>query len=362
MKIKDKIPNVVMNKKLWQITLVFFGVLVFSICTSLFVYIFSNNQHEKPIDYTNNNMRIFGLNIPKNLNFAGERVPQNDFSIKESLDREFLINTYWHSNALLLFKRANRWFPVMEPILKRNNVPDDFKYIALIESHLTNAVSPQGATGFWQFIEPTAVNYGLEINDEVDERYHVEKSTEAACKYFKDGYAKFGNWTLVAASYNLGMGGIENKLTDQKVKSYYDLSLNEETGRYVYRILAIKTLMQHPELFGFELKKKDLYHRIPTINVKVDSSITNLADFALNKGYNLKVLKLFNPWLRNESLKNTAKKTYVIQFPKKEYLERAFDEIESDSLKNVLHLEKQLEKNQKDSTSGKHKASPPPAI
>ncbi len=174
MKLKDNILQFLKGKRLWQITLVFFGVVVFALFMSWFTYVFSNNK-EKPIDYTDNNMRIFGLNIPKNLNFAGERVPQNDFSIKESLDREFLINTYWHSNALLLFKRANRWFPVMEPILKRNNVPDDFKYIALIESHLTNAVSPQGATGFWQFIEPTAANYGLEINDEVDERYHVEK-------------------------------------------------------------------------------------------------------------------------------------------------------------------------------------------
>lgn len=323
--------------------LVFSALVVFSIFATLFLYIYKNNQREKTVDYTNNNLRFFGLNIPKNLNFAGERVPQTDFSIKESLDREFLINTYWHSNAILLFKRANRWFPVMEPILKRNNIPDDFKYIALIESHLTNAVSPQGATGFWQLIEPTAINYGLEIREDVDERYHVEKSTEAACKYFNEAYKKFGNWTLAAASYNLGMGGIENHLQNQKVTSYYDLSLNEETGRYVYRILAIKTLMQQPELYGFKLKKRDLYHNIPTISMKVDSSITNLADFAIVKGYNLKLLKLFNPWLRSDKLDNPSKKVYVIKFPKKEYLQRAFDEITTDSLKSAAKEKKKEE-------------------
>ena len=348
---KNALKNIFSLTTLKQSAIVLGSIILLSFFVSFFSYAFSNSNDEKTQDYINSNYRIFGLNIPKNLNFSGERVPQNDFSIKESLDREFLTNTYWQSNALLLFKRANRWFPVMEPILKKNNIPDDFKYVALIESHLTNAVSPQGATGFWQFIEPTAKNYGLEINADIDERYNVEKSTQAACQYFKESYAKFGNWTLVAASYNLGMGGVENQLKRQQVDNYYDLLLNEETGRYVYRILALKTILQNPKQFGFQIRKKDLYHRIPTTTVKVDSTITDLASFALNKGYNYKVLKLFNPWLRNSTLPNPEKKTYLLQFPKKEYLQKAFDEIEADSLKNSLRLDSASYYNPKDTAA-----------
>lgn len=335
----QKFKKILLHPNLRNTVVVFFCLVLLSLLVHLFSYAFSNDQSQKHDDYTDSNYRVFGLNIPKNLNFAGERVPQNDFSIKESLDREFLTNTYWQSNALLLFKRANRWFPVIEPILKKNNIPDDFKYIALIESHLTNAVSPRGAVGFWQFVEPTAIHYGLEINEEVDERYNVEKSTQAACLYFKDAYTKFGDWTLAAASYNLGMGGLELQLKKQKVTNYYDLMLNEETGRYVYRLLAVKTILQNPKQFGFDIRKKDLYHRIPTISVKVNEGIPDLVDYAIAKGYNYKILKLFNPWLLDSSLKNPGKKNYIIQFPKKEYMQRAFDEIETDSLKNSLHLD-----------------------
>jgi hypothetical protein len=344
---KNTFKNLFNLRTLKQTGIVLGSILLLSFFVSFFSYAFSNSN-DKQEDYMNANYQIFGLNIPKNLNFAGERVPQNDFSIKESLDREFLTNTYWQSNALLLFKRANRWFPIIEPILKKNNVPDDFKYVALIESHLTNAVSPAGATGFWQFVEPTAKNYGLEISSDVDERYNVEKSTQAACQYFKEAYVKFGNWTLVAASYNLGMGGIENQLKKQQVDNYYDLMLNEETGRYVYRVLALKTILQNPKGFGFEIRKKDLYHRIPTNIVKVDSTITDLASFSINRGFNYKILKLFNPWLRSASLPNPDKRTYLIQFPKKEYLQKAFDEIEADSLKNALKLDSSAFFNPKD--------------
>ena len=338
-KVTQLLKNFLLRNNVKNTAIVLFSILLLSFLVHLFSYAYSNDQDKISVDYNNSNYRVFGLNIPKNLNFSGERVPQNDFSIKESLDREFLTNTYWQSNALLLFKRANRWFPVIEPILKKNNIPDDFKYIALIESHLTNAVSPRGATGFWQFVEPTGLNYGLEINSEVDERYNVEKSTQAACMYFKDAYDKFGNWTLAAASYNLGMGGLETQLKKQKVTSYYDLMLNEETGRYVYRLLALKTILQNPKQFGFEIRKKDLYHRIPTITIKVNEGIPDLVDYSISKGYNYKILKLFNPWLRDSALKNPDKKTYLIQFPKKEYIQRAFDEIEIDSLKNLLHLD-----------------------
>ncbi|MFL5754285.1 MAG: transglycosylase SLT domain-containing protein [Bacteroidia bacterium] len=315
------------------------GIVLLSFLISIFSFAFKNGDDKNYQDYFNANYRIFGLNIPKNLNFAGERVPQTDFSIKESLDREFLTNTYWQSNSLLLFKRANRWFPVIEPILKKHNIPDDFKYVALIESHLTNAISPQKAVGFWQLIESTAINYGLEVNEEVDERYDVEKSTEAACKYFKDAYGKFGNWTLAAASYNLGMGGIEMQLSKQKADNYYDLLLNEETSRYVYRILALKTIMQNPKQFGFVIRKKDLYHKIPTVTLKVDSAINDLTGFAIGQGYNYKLLKIFNPWLRKSSLVNKDKKIYILHFPKKEYVDRSFDELENDVLKNELKLD-----------------------
>ena len=335
MRKKNKLVDFIKEKKLQKTIVVFGGILFLSIFISMFLYIYENNQREKAADYAYNNMRIFGLDIPKNLNFAGEVVPQTDFSIKESLDREFLVNTYWHSNAMLLFKRSNRWFPVIEPILKKNNIPDDFKYVALIESHLTNAISPRGATGFWQLMETAATHYGLEVSEDVDERYHVEKATEAACQYFNDAHAKFGNWTLAAASYNLGMTGIQNHLQNQQVSSYYDLSLNEETGRYVYKVLAIKSMLEDPVAYGFDLKEKYLYYNIPTISFKVDSSITDLTRFTIKKGYNLKILKLFNPWLMTNKLKNPTKKTYIIQFPRKEYLQRAFYEVVLDSLKKA---------------------------
>jgi hypothetical protein len=269
--------------------------------------------------------------MPRDLNFAGEKVPQNDFSIRESLDREFITNKYWQSNALLLFKRANRWFPIIEPILKQYGVPDDFKYLAIAESNLTNAVSPMDAVGFWQIMEPTAKSLGLEVSDQVDERYHVQKSTEAACKYILKAYSRFKNWTLAAAAYNLGVGGLELQLKKQQVTSYYDLLLNEETGRYIYRVLAIKNIHKNPKHYGFEISQRDLYPFIPTTRIVIDYSISDLASFAKSKGYNYKILKIFNPWLRQNYLKLDEKK-YTLLFPDKKYLSHSFDEIESDVL------------------------------
>lgn len=283
----------------------------------LFTYSLSDNLSDSDYeDYFNANYKVFSVRIPKNLNFAGEKVPITDFTVREAVERELVVNTYWQSQSLLIHKRANRWFPMIEATLKKHNIPDDFKYIAIIESQLTNAVSPQGATGFWQFIESTATGYGMEINEEVDERYNVEKATEAACKYFKEAYKIFNNWTLVAASYNLGMGGIQGHLNRQKVDSYYDLHLNEETGRYVYRILAMKEIIGRPKVYGYMLRKKDLYPALATKKVVVDSTIHNLADFALAQNTTYKVLKMFNPWLRSTALSNTQKKRYVIEIPK----------------------------------------------
>lgn len=260
--------------------------------------------------------KIFAPRIPEKLDFADEAVPVNIYYIREGLDREILVNTYWHSNTLLLFKRAFRWFPIIEPILKENKVPDDFKYLALIESGLMNVTSPSGAKGFWQFMKSTATSYDLEVSSEVDERYNLEKSTVAACKYLKDAYAKYGSWTVAAASYNMGMGGISGKLKEQKQDNYYDLLLNAETSRYIYRILAVKLIFEQPTKYGFYLRKKDLYPPIPTEDILVDTAITNLIDFAIANKINYKVLKDLNPWLRDSKLLNKDKKTYKIKIPK----------------------------------------------
>ncbi|MBN8703062.1 MAG: transglycosylase SLT domain-containing protein [Bacteroidetes bacterium] len=292
----------------------------------LFIYAFSESKDDNSYQqYFNSHYKVFSLGLPKDLNFAGEYVPINDFSVREALDRELLVNTYWQSQTLLLQKRANRWLPIIEPILKKNGIPDDFKYIAIVESGLTNIVSPQKATGYWQIIESTAKVYGLEINEEVDERYNVIKSTEAACKYFKEAYSKFKNWTLVAASYNMGMGGVERQLEKQKVSSYYDLLLNDETSRYVFRIVSVKEIFTRPEAYGFIVRKKHLYSAIPTNEIVVDSSISDLTAFALTNGLTYKVFKIFNPWLRKNSLTNKERKPYKILLPKNEFLTADID-------------------------------------
>jgi membrane-bound lytic murein transglycosylase D len=288
-------------------------VLVFKIFNSSISDPVSDEDYRK---FFAANYKVFGITLPKDLNFAGEAVPLDDFTVRESLERELMVNTYWQSQTLLFHKKCNRWFPVIEPILKRNGIPDDFKYVALIESGFSNVVSPQKATGFWQFIEPTARNYGLEITEDVDERYHVEKATEAACKYFKEAYAKYNNWTLAAASYNLGMGGVDKQLEKQQANSYYNLYLNEETSRYVFRILAVKEIISRPKAYGYQLRPRDLYPPIPTVSVSVDSSITDLAAFAIKKGSTYKILKLMNPWLLKSSLNNPTRKKYTLLFPK----------------------------------------------
>ena len=267
----------------------------------------------------NENYRIYSLNIPKNLVFCGEKVPVEDQDVYERLDRELLVNTYWQSNSLLYHKRASKWFPIIEPILKKNGIPDDFKYLALVESGLMNVVSPAGATGFWQMLKKTAQGYGLEVNTEVDERYHVVKATNAACHYLKDAFDIYGNWTLAAASYNMGMNGVAKQLKRQKVDSYYDLLLNRETSRYVFRIIAAKEILEHPTKYGFHYRLKDLYLPPETYSVKLDTAITNLADFAIQNKVNYKILKIFNPWLRQSYLPNKSRKKYEILFPRSGY-------------------------------------------
>ncbi len=310
-----------------KILLALGGYLVLLLLLQLFNFSAPGSDEEaKYSDYFVNHMKTFGLHLPEKLDFAGEPVPLNDFSIMESLDRELLVNTYWQSQTLLLFKRANRWFPVIEPLLKQNGIPEDFKYIAVVESGLTNLVSPAKATGYWQLIGETAKTYGLRIDQEVDERYSMEKSTQAACLYFKEAYAKLKNWTLVAASYNMGINGIQSQLDFQRVSGYYDLFLNEETSRYIFRILAVKEILSHPATYGFILRKNDLYPPLQTRQLTVNAPIKNLAEFALDNGISYKVLKLLNPWLRGSSLNNEQAETYSISLPRKGLTDFRWDE------------------------------------
>ncbi len=268
----------------------------------------------------NNHYKIFAPQIPQTVTFAGEPVPTDLYYVREAIDRELLTNAFWQSNLMLFIKRSYRYFPIIEPILKEENVPDDFKYLALIESSLTNISSPAGASGFWQFMKAAGTRHGLEISEEVDERYNLEKSTHAACKYLKESYKNFNSWSCAAAAYNMGDGGLRGQMKKQKQTSYWELILNQETARYVYRIIAAKLILENPVRYGIHLRLKDLYQPIPTKELSVDSSITNLVDFAIEQKTTYRILKEFNPWLRGNSLPNKLKKKYIILLPKDGYL------------------------------------------
>lgn len=257
--------------------------------------------------------------FPTEIDFAGEKTPLNIADVRERFDRELLVNANLDATTLIIIKRANRAFPVIEPILKRYGVPDDFKYLAVIESGLVNAVSPAGARGIWQFMPATGKEFALEVNDIVDERYHLEKSTEAACKYLLKAKEKFGSWTLAAASYNGGVSGVNNQISFQGVENYYDLLLTEETSRYVFRILALKEIMSNPQQYNFNVLESEKYPVIPTKTVEVTTSIPDLAVFAKEQGINYKILKIHNPWLRDRKLDNKTGKKYIIEIPLKGY-------------------------------------------
>lgn len=259
--------------------------------------------------------KIVSPEIPNYLEFAGERIPTENFEVFERMDREFISNTYFHSATILALKRATRWFPVIEPILKKNNIPDDFKYLCVAESNMENVVSPAGATGFWQFMKEAGEKYGLEINSLVDERYDVWKSTEAACKYLKDSYEMFGTWILSAASYNMGRDGITLQIERQKADKYFNLVLNSETSRFVARIVALKYILQNPELYGFEINDDEKYQPLEYYEVKLDSSVSDFADYAHSIGVNYFILKMYNPWLRDNYLNNKTRQIYMIKLP-----------------------------------------------
>ncbi len=293
------------------------------ICISgLFIFAIQKAPSDKEISEEEkilNDYNVYAITIPEDLEFAGERVPLHNPDILERMDRELLVNTYWQSNGLLMFKRAEKYFPIIEPILEKHGIPNDFKYLAVIESGLTNAVSPAGARGVWQIMKATGRENGLEVNTNVDERYNLEKATEVACKYLLKAKARLGSWTLAAAAYNGGNAGISRRLKEQNVSGYYDLLLGEETGRYVFRIVALKEILSHPEIYGFNFSKKDLYKHIPTYKVAVDTAVTDFSRFAKRFGINYKILKIHNPWLREKHLNNKSRKQYSIEIPKEGY-------------------------------------------
>lgn len=258
-------------------------------------------------------VRLFDL--PRELTFAGENVPLEIYDVRERLEREIYVNAYWQSNMILLMKRSSKYLPEIEEMLKINGIPDDFKYLAMAESALMNVASPAGAKGFWQILESTGKEYGLEISKNVDERYHLQKATIAASKYFKKAHAKFGDWTAVAASYNMGQTGFSRRQEDQLVSNYYDLYLNDETSRYLFRIMAFKIIFENPGEFGFHLRKSDFYQNPSFRTITVESDIKNLASWAKQHGSTYKDLKLYNPWLREKDLNVKRSKKYQIILP-----------------------------------------------
>ena len=293
--------------------------IIFSITLTVLFVLSCNKKTElkkntKNEDYLN--YKISAIPIPDSLIFSGETFDLSENDLIQRFDKEILVNTYWQSNTLQLIKRSRKFFKIIEPILKKEGVPDDFKYLAVIESGLENLRSPKGAKGIWQIMRGTGRELGLEINNNVDERYNLELSTIAACRYIKKAKNKFGTWTLAAAAYNRGMSGINRALKKQNVKSYYDLLLGNETKRYVFRIHAIKLILNDPSNYGFFVKDSEYYKDDDFELMNVDYPIKNLSEFANKVGINYKTLKIFNPWLIQNHLNNRSKKKYKIKIPK----------------------------------------------
>ena len=288
---------------------------VFVIAVAVISYNGINTQEVQSITNVHKNYKIKALQVPANLNLAGERVPLEIPDVRERMDRELLVNTYWQSNGLLLFKRANKYFPILEPLLKKYGLPDDFKFLALAESGFIDETSTAGAAGMWHFMKGTGKEFGLEINSNVDERYNIELSTKVAAEYLKQSKERFGSWTLAAAAYNAGNYGIAKRLETQQVNNYYDALLPDETERYVFRILALKEIINNPEKYGFVFDAKDLYTLPETKTIKVDTALTNIASFAKNYGLTYKEFKIHNPWLRENHLNNKSRKLYEIKIP-----------------------------------------------
>lgn len=280
----------------------------------------SNNKDEKEkVVEPREVLQYFAPSMMRQASFCGENIDLTNYYLKERFDRELLSFSYWHSQIFLMVKRANKYFPIIEPILKREGVPDDFKYLALIESNLDpRALSPAKAAGIWQILPETGKEAGLEVNDDVDERYNVEKATVVACRYLTRTYELTNSWSLAAASYNTGRARVLRQMEAQKCRSYFDMLFSEETNRYVFRIILAKMIMENPSQFGFNLHKEDLYAWPKQTVVKVDSSIENLTDFAIANGSSYQLLKDANPWLRSNKLPNKTRKTYDIRITRKD--------------------------------------------
>lgn len=297
-------------------TLALAGFLTFAVFTS-----YSLNTSDETSSTNNDTGLPQMVKSPKlkaAYDFAGDALPMDNSDVRERLDKELTVNSYYHSSTTLNLKKANKYFPVIEPILEKNGVPDDMKYLAVAESNLSNATSPAGAKGFWQFMKGTGAEYGLEINSEVDERYHLEKATEAACTYLKKLHKRYGKWSLVAAAYNMGGGRLNKNMKEQRADNYFDLNLNEETSRYLFRLVAIKEVMKNPTAFGFHLEAEDLWQPLGEYyEVEEKGAIENLGDYAKKYGTSYRMLKVYNPWLKQGKLSNRAKKTYVLKVPKK---------------------------------------------
>jgi membrane-bound lytic murein transglycosylase D len=303
----------------WFRTRSFPIIIVALLVLILFSFSVLHRTDEVPVEKKTESVNaVASVKLPDNLSFAGERVPLEYFDVRESLDRELLVNIYWQSQTLLLIKRAEKYFPTIEKILEKQNVPSDFKYLALAESGFMNVKSPAGAVGFWQLMEGTARDYGLTVNEEVDERYHIEKSTEAACVFLKESHQRYGNWTLVAASYNNGRNGLEEQMGIQKNDNYYDLLLNEETARYLFRILSLKLIIENPSAYGYKIDKEDLYPSVRTYKVEITGPVADFTGFASSYKTNYKILKYFNPWLRKPYLTNREGKFYWIELPEED--------------------------------------------
>ncbi len=302
-----------MNQKLRNL-LFFFTISFF--CSLIFSSFNIKNTHIRNYQKIYDTIITSKLpQLPAQITFAGEAAPLERWEIKEQLEREFTLIYYETGTMLYVINLANRWFPLIEERLKANGIPSDFKYLCVAESNLQNLISKSLAVGFWQFMSYTAPSYNLEINKDIDERYNVLKSTDAACKYLKQAYQKFGTWTAAAASYNCGQGAYNTHATFQQTKNYYDLYIREETNKYIFRILTFKHLIENKEKYGYVISRNEAYKPLKTKFIQISASIHNIAQFAINNGTTYKMLRILNPWIRNRSLIVKPGKIYTILLP-----------------------------------------------
>jgi len=279
------------------------------------VFSWSTREKAESAPYFDLPQQIKSVKLSRDFNFAGETIPIND-DTRERLDRELLVNAYWQSTTMLHLKLAHKYFPEILPVLQEKRIPEDFLYLAVAESSLRNATPSSNAKGFWQFMKPAATEMGLIINDEIDERFHLEKSTRAACSYLLQLKNRFKTWSNVAGAYNMGPTAFANAMNKQKENSYFDLSINEETSRYVFRIIAIKEIMRHPEDFGYYIEEDHHYRKSPGFTyVPVTQPITNLADFAHEHGLTYRMLKYYNPWLISDKVSPVPGAEIKIRIP-----------------------------------------------